>query len=58
MAERWDPSDRRAGVRWTRGHTALLSLISQVAHSKYWIKGGKVRLAEEREIFKKDKRVG
>lgn len=48
MAERWDPFDGRADVWWKREHTARLPFISQVAHSKYWIKWGKVRLAEEK----------
>lgn len=50
MAGRWDPSDRRAGVWWKRGHAAPLPLIFQIAHSKYWIKKRKVRLAEERKV--------
>lgn len=58
IAERWAPSRCRAGVWRKRGHKVHLPLISQVAHSKYGIKRGKVRLAEERGVSEKDRRVG
>lgn len=38
-------------------HGLLVAQVSQVAHYKYGIKRGKVRVAEERGVSVKDRRV-